>query len=81
MDDITDSMDKSLSKLQEFVKDREIWHAFHGVAESDMTKQLNNKNSMKRKQNLINSIDQLSFININGMEEQKDMTVKDELPR
>ena len=49
MDDITDSMDKSLSKLQEFVKDREIWHAFHGVAELDMTKQLNNKNSMKRR--------------------------------
>ena len=37
-------------KLQEFVKDREIWHAaFHGVAESDMTKQLNNKNSRKRR--------------------------------
>ena len=33
MDDITDSMDMSLSKLQEMVKDREVWHAaFHGVA-------------------------------------------------
>ena len=34
-----------------------------------------------RKQNLINSIDQLSFININGMKRQKDMTLKEELPR
>ena len=42
MDGITDSVDMSLSKLQEMVKDREAWHAvIHGVAKSQT--QLSNK--------------------------------------
>ena len=45
LDSITDSMNRSLSKLWEIIEDRGAWHAtVYQVIESDMTQQLNNNN-------------------------------------
>ena len=45
LDGITDSMDMSVNKLQEMMKDRQTWSAaVHGIAKRDVTEWMNNNN-------------------------------------
>ena len=47
LDGITNAMDTNLGKLQEMVRDREVWHTVvHGVA--DTTGQMNNNNLLRK---------------------------------
>ena len=49
LDDITGSVDTSLSKRQEIVKEKEAWYAaVHGVAKSQIQQQLNNNEQKKK---------------------------------
>ena len=53
LDGIIDSMNMSLSKLWETVKDREAWHGYSswGGKELDMTERLNNNKQTHRHRN------------------------------
>ena len=54
LDGITDSLDMSLSKLWEMVKDRDAWPAaVHEVTELDMTQQLNSNKGTTKSWNLL----------------------------
>ena len=60
LDGIIDLMNMSLSKLREIVWDREAWPGIvHGVAESDITEQLNKDNSLLSTQTQVYSKNKL----------------------
>ena len=54
LDSITDSMDMSLSKLWQIVRDRAVWcAAVHGVTKSQTWQQLSNTNKAARTQTIL----------------------------
>ena len=44
LDGITNSVDTSLRKLREMMKDREVWHAASMGSQRDMTERVNSNN-------------------------------------
>ena len=68
LDGITDSMDMSLSKLKEMVKDREVWHAaVLGVTKSrirlsDFTEYLMRNTGLDEAQTGIKTVGEISII-------------------
>ena len=66
MDDITDSMDVSLSELREMVMDREAWRAASwGRKESDMTYRLH-KNNIRGKEDLLPNCKEIQPVHSEG---------------
>ena len=82
MDSITDSMNMSLSKLQETVKDREAWHAvIHGVAKSQtLTQPLNNKNDTELRVLWIEQIHKVTTVSEQNQNEEGIASHRNQIP-